>query len=400
MRRSVSAHAYLTLFTAAAGLTVTGFSRHAAACSCAIESGFYSTVPADGAADVPTDVALLVSLGDYTAEVILQDEQGNPVPTTRNYLSDFSSICGSHYELVPTAALLPQHNYRLVTQSFSEDVFESELPEVVSFTTGTDPATKEATPSPTVELAVFTTQSIDSCTESAMQACLVGAAGQMLELHVESEEATRRFVEKSRATNHFALGDLEGEVCISVHTRDLAGNLSEPFEQCFQAGEVYQLQGDDDDVIYAPCESEEVQALLRGEVPNPKDAGPTALPPAAEDGGMSHSTPSDDGGVWTVDDTINGTGDTGLDTREEPTSPADAGPLTATSNGGDVGEDSGRPGTQSPVRENDILEKNPISPDSEDSGCSVATSRTRPFPSLALLGAALVFARRRLTRRK
>lgn len=399
MSRRASRQLHFTLFTIATGFGVLGFGKSADACSCADEAGFYETTPVDGAVDVPTNVTLFATVAYYPGTVTLLDEQDEEVATVRTFISEFSGVCSNRFELDPAADLLPNHTYRLVA-SGDDAGAGAGLPRVISFTTGGGASEPDQVSAPKARLAVFKTSYVSSCGESALQACLDMADGVDVEVHVEDHAETRRYVEESRGMNHIDLGDAEGEVCVLVHTRDLAGNLSEPFEQCFDVDDVYALRSEDawfEDV----CASGEVQALLNGEVPTWGDAGPTSEPSAADAGRVyipnETGHPDTDGGLDTEVDVI----DNDTDDGNGPTPNSDAAardPEAETELGA---FDAGAPG-KATGRDPSGVEKNATTTDSSDSGCSVAAPRDRgASTSLGMLLAAfaVVFGRR-TSRRK
>lgn len=388
MPRKVHTHVFVTLFTTTVGLGALGLSKPAAACSCAVDIGFYGATPADGAEDVPTDVTLFGSVGLDTT-VTLFDEQDNEVATQRNYLYDFDGFCSTTYELDPTAELLPHHTYRLVATG-DDQGFDTELPKVVSFTTGDGPVEVAESPAPTAHLAVFTTRAISSCTESALQACLTTEQGLVLEVRVSHEQGVRRYVDDSRALNYFELGDLEGEFCVAVHTRDLAGHLSEPYEHCFDTAEVYELNAEDDTTLYSPCESEEVQSLLKGELPDFGDAGPTFTSPAADAGSAPLPTQEADGSVDTAANTEDIVSDT-TDNDGRTTEPFE--------NVADAAIDEGD--ATEPAKP--VVEKNAVTNEPEQSGCSVTSPTNRgptPWFGMLVAGFAATLGRRTWARRR
>lgn len=392
MSHRASRQLHFTLFTIATGFGVLGFGTSADACSCADETGFYETTPVDGAVDVPTNVTLFATVAYYPGTVTLLDEQDEEVATVRTFISEFSGVCSNRFELDPAVDLLPNHTYRLVASGDDAGAGVG-LPRVISFTTGGGASEPDQVSAPKARLAVFTTQAVSSCGESALQACLDMEDGVDVEVQVKDQDETRRYVETSNGMNHIDLGAPEGEVCVLVHTRDLAGNLSEPFEQCFDVDDVYALRSEDawfEDV----CASREVQALLNGEVPIWGDAGPTSQPLDADGGRVYIPDSTDDG----LDTDVEPQPDVVTD-GNDPTPDSDAAVIDTEAEPDAV--DSGAPG-KATGRDPSGVEKNATTTDSSDSGCSVTAPRNHgASTSLGMLLAAfaVVFGRR-TSRRK
>lgn len=240
--------------------------KPASACSCASDIGFYATFPKDGAEDVPTNVALLVSTA-YSSKVTLLDEEDNEVEFSTSPVHGLGGFCTSSSEFLPNSELLPNHTYRLVAALVGEDQTADNLPTTVTFTTGDGPTSGDAeAPAPAVKLAVFdATKYQNTCIYGPIQGCLVSDTDELLEVLYERDGKVVRYVGSANDVKHLEFAEPDGEVCVSIHSRDLAGNLSKPFEKCFDTNNALELAYDEGAGIYPDCANEQIVALLNGE---------------------------------------------------------------------------------------------------------------------------------------
>jgi MYXO-CTERM domain-containing protein len=388
--------------------------QRAEACSCAVITEILTSVPANGATDVPLNV---VPWFIGSSDVALVDEQGNIVPTVKEYVAPPGMVCAGGFELIPQDLLKPDTTYRLVANATNNadlappddtapddtapddaapDDAAPDLPQEpssITFTTGETQAQSVSRNAPAITFVPFNAEEFtNSCVYSNVQACLdIDHEGLVDVRLVKGDVETQRYLGSADAFGNLELQN-EGDVdCIEVRTRGTTGSLSEASRHCIDADNLPLLSRDGwpesaDLGVYVDCDAVSAHLVEQGVLPPTTDNDSVGSPApteqesttAAASTANAGSAASTEGGVTAT--TASSTAQDAVAVRSsssdtQVTATADPSPKPA----------DGRNGIKSVPMQN---------------GCAVgpatAPATQVPLSVFALLGVGLVFARRRL----
>jgi hypothetical protein len=242
----------------------------------------YDSIPQEGDANVPTNVIPWVYI---SGELLLEDSEGNVVPTTERSSYNPDAGCSRYSELVPEQELEPDTEYRIKVRS--EDFEGNEQEAVLNFTTASGPADAAGPAAPSLAVAFFDGEAfLSSCVYERYRGCIVGEHQGLVDVTVKrGNDELRHHVTTLARSRQLFLESEEGEHCVEVRARDITGQLSEPRTFCTTTGDLPAL-AEDPEHWEPDCDSAEILSLLESdpnEIPEVTLVEPEPDPESAPD---------------------------------------------------------------------------------------------------------------------